>query len=540
MDGTPGRCGLSHRYAVDSLVVRNGRCFGWGWFLDDRERAVQCELRLPLRDGGEQTVTCVPGGMRDDLRRAYPDVKHAASAGFMVQGKLSGALDPARRAQLVATLADGAVHYCEVSLAPPGGTLLSRLHGKLRQAGFRGTVGAARRRLSEGLREAASRLWLPIRLWAWRGAAVTVVFDHGMGGGANRYRHGLVDRLAPGGPVIVVSPVLDRMSHRVDVHHRGRSRQYDVQSLQTLLNRLSRLALTMHVNELVSFDDPVGLLDWLRRQRARQGGAQGELVFYLHDYHAVCPAWTLIDHAGRYCGVPDMNVCRACLPANAANTMGFSPDVAMPAWRAAWGQFLDDCDRVVAFSRASVDILAKAYPTLRAAKIVVQPHTIDTSGLRELPLQSSEPLVIGVAGHISAAKGALILRDMAKLIRTQGLAVRIVVFGTLEHHDGEDGIEVLGAYQSGALPDLLEKHRVGVCFLPSVCAETFSFVTSELMAMHVPMAVFPIGAPAERVADYDRGLVISRIDAGVALEEITAFAGRLLTGSAATTKQQGH
>jgi len=531
---------LSHRYAVDSLVIRHGRCFGWGWFLDDRVRAVQSELRLPLRDGGEQTVACVPGGMRDDLRRAYPDVRHAASAGFLVQGKLSGVLDPARHAQLVVTLADGAVRYCEVSLTPPTASLVARLRGKLRQAGVRGVLGAAKRSVAEALRAAASRYWLPVRLWGWRGTPVAVVFDHGMGGGANRFRHTLVDRLAPAGPVIVVSPVLDRMSHRVDVHHHGRSRQYDVPALHGLLQRLSRLVLTMHVNEVVSFDDPLGLLDWLRSQRSRRGDEAAELVFYLHDYHSVCPAWTLINSSGSYCGVPDLSVCKGCLPANAANTMGFTLGVAIPEWRAGWGAFLKDCDRIVAFSQASVDILAKAYPLLSHDKILVQPHATDTSGLREVPLQSSGPLVIGVAGHISAPKGALVLRDMAKRIREQGLAVRIVVFGTLEHHDGEDGIEVLGAYQPGTLPDLLEEHRVGVCFLPSVCPETFSFVTSELMAMRVPVAVFPIGAPAERVADYDRGLVISRIDAGVALDEITAFAARFLRSAAATETRTGH
>ena len=72
--------------------------------------------------------------------------------------------------------------------------------------------------------------------------------------------------------------------------------------------------------------------------------------------------------------------------------------------------------------------------------------------------------------------------------------------------------------------DLLEQHRVTLAMLPSVCAETFSFVTAEFMEMQVPLAVFPIGAPAERVAGYGKGLVISRIDPAVAVQEILAFA----------------
>jgi hypothetical protein len=46
------------------------------------------------------------------------------------------------------------------------------------------------------------------------------------------------------------------------------------------------------------------------------------------------------------------------------------------------------------------------------------------------------------------------------------------------------------------------------------------------MAMDMPVAVFPMGAPAERVADYPKGLVISRLDPAVALDEIIAFASR--------------
>lgn len=524
---------VAHRFGLDSLVVREGRFYGWGWFLDDAARAVQCELRLPLRDGGEQAAICVPGGTREDLRRAYPQVPHAISSGFLLQGKLRDALDPQRPARLVATLANGEVRYCEVHGLPRPATAegaLRRALGKWRREGGRALLAALRARGQARLHDAWARWRLLGRLRRWGARPLTLVIDHGMGGGANRYRHALVDRLAAAGPVLVLAPVLHELQYRLDLHADGRSLECRLPRLPDLLALLQRLPrLDIRINELVSYDDPLALLDWLRAQRAR--GA-GELVFHLHDYHAACPAWTLVDHTGVYCGVPDTDVCRRCLPANTANTMGFTPGVTVPQWRAAWGPFLQDCDRIVAFSQASVDILARAYPQLPREKITVQPHAVDASRLRPIQPQPGPPLVVGVVGHISAAKGALMLREMARLIRERGLPMRIVVFGTLEHHDVADGIEVLGEYATPELPDLLERQRVGVCLLPSVCAETYSFVTDELMAMRAPLAVFPIGAPAERVAHYNRGLVISRMDAATALDEIAAFAARVLPAAA--------
>ena len=40
---------------------------------------------------------------------------------------------------------------------------------------------------------------------------------------------------------------------------------------------------------------------------------------------------------------------------------------------------------------------------------------------------------------------------------------------------------------------------IDLFFIPSIWPETFSYTTSEIMSMHMPVAVFPIGAPVERV-----------------------------------------
>ncbi|HNW25912.1 MAG TPA: glycosyltransferase [Candidatus Gastranaerophilaceae bacterium] len=59
--------------------------------------------------------------------------------------------------------------------------------------------------------------------------------------------------------------------------------------------------------------------------------------------------------------------------------------------------------------------------------------------------------------------------------------------------------------------------------IPSIWPETFSYTTAEAMMLKYPVACFDIGAPAQRVKNYDKGVVISKIDAQTALDEIVNF-----------------
>ncbi len=82
----------------------------------------------------------------------------------------------------------------------------------------------------------------------------------------------------------------------------------------------------------------------------------------------------------------------------------------------------------------------------------------------------------------------------------------------------------------GKLPELLRAEKINACLLPSVWHETFSYVTAELMHYRMPLAVFDLGAPAERVRAYERGCIIPAIDARAALARMIAFQRALAAG----------
>jgi glycosyltransferase involved in cell wall biosynthesis len=514
------------------VAVRERRLFGWGWFLDTDSTLRHAELRVPLVDGSEAVVACLEGAARPDVAAAFPDVAHAAGSGFMLMARLADMPDASRPARFVAELSDGERHEIEIhgfpqslQAATAARSPWRRVLEHIRARGLRSAVGTMRARSAACMRALATRL-AKARLLASR-PAVTVVFDHAMGGGANVYRDALVgDAVSAGMRVVLVTPRLDTLDYLVQVvSERARILCWSESSLEAVVAVLRRLEVRdIQVNDLVSFDDPLRVVDWCRVTHA--GGAG--LTFHLHDFHSVCPAFTLIDSGGRYCGVPSMDVCRRCLPANAANSLGLGRDVDIQRWRDAWAGLLDAADRVVVFSAASAAILSRAYPALTGAhKVEVRPHRAVRGGLRKVIPGGGAVLQVGVIGNISRPKGARIVEDIARLAAERALPLRVVVIGTLQTSRVSDGhLHIHGPYAAQELPALLERYGIDLCLMPSICPETYSYVTDEIMAMDLPLAVFDIGAPAERVARYGKGCVMKVMTAEAALGDIMRLAGR--------------
>ena len=74
---------------------------------------------------------------------------------------------------------------------------------------------------------------------------------------------------------------------------------------------------------------------------------------------------------------------------------------------------------------------------------------------------------------------------------------------------------------------LLQQYGVGVCWLPSICPETFSYVTEEIITMEMPMVCFDLGAPASRVRRYRLGEVARETSAQGALDAIMSLAHKV-------------
>lgn len=532
---------MSLHYSLDSIRVKERRLFGWGFGLDTGGPLSGGRLVVKLVDGSEHEVPLLPGGYREDLVLAYPSATHAGGAGFMVQTVLPMPLKSGT-ARLELRRLDGRLLSLELprfpeAYAPPEAIPFRSVFHRFAQVRAERGLAAA---LVSAFRGALARIQAVRRRRHSPPTSVanetTIVLDHGMGGGANRYREGRVASMVDAGRgVVLATPVATTLDYRITYWANGVVRDALVDSLDALLDALGGIdATAIEINDLVGFDDVPKLLRWLRRWEA--AGERRTIRFNLHDFHSACPAFTLVDAGGRFCRIPGLETCRRCLPENAHSTLGLDTQRDVAAWRSDWYDLLSRCDEIVVFSRSSRDLLLRAHPRLDESLVRLQPHADAGQGMRPVRIEPRSPPVVAVVGHLNRAKGADLLRAIARIADHQEAPLRFLVFGTIEGGPGDArSLRVLGSYLRESLADQLEAEGVGLAFLPSICPETYSYVADEIMATGLPLAVLDRGAPMERMALYPRGLVLSGDDPADLLRQLVDFAAS--SGSVALTGQ---
>jgi glycosyltransferase involved in cell wall biosynthesis len=518
------------QYGLDRMIATGKRIFGWGWAADGAREVTAIHL-LVRGEGWQRRLQADIGLARADVDESFPQLRNAASSGFIVTGYLPEA--GARSYALEIDFHDGSRSEVafDTSIAPSESK-------RRRQLGY--LVRALWRRLKRGdiagiVRRAKAQRYAPTALQdadlldaltplLRKSAAVWLVFDHNMGGGANQYRRELIEqRIAAGEAVVFCTYNLPMLEYRLHLHRPGaEERVFGISSFLALEPLFAEIpALRVFVNSPVSFDEPLMLAEWLGRMRAQH--PRSRLVVTTHDYFAACPSFVLLDSAGRHCAVPATTDCAKCLPAHQASYVALSPPTQIGAWRASWGRCLAAADEVRCFSEASRQLLLRAHPALDPAGVSVVPHKVDFVPRRLPRVDACAPLTIGVVGEISPQKGAYIVNELLDIAERDKRDIRLVVVGTFEAPCRSPRITVTGRYRRADLPDLIEAHGINMFLFPSIWPETFSYVVAELMALHVPIVAFDLGAPAERLRSYALGRLCKEISSRAALDTLTAF-----------------
>lgn len=511
MDSAAGG-GRTVKHSLDAAVVRDGRLFAYGWAYDPTRPLRDVALRVTYADGTLAHLPVTAGKERPDVAAAFPDEPLARWSGWMAY---AGWDRPVRSIELSGTIEGGGAFALPVQ-GEPGSVPLAQRVPRLASA-LRRVLEVAQRQVSAGqglvhVLHAALQAAGLLRL--------CVVIDHAMGGGANQYRERWVrERLSTLPLLAVLGFEVHRMAWWLELHL-ATGQILRLPCGDDLPHELVKADLVGEVfaNDAVSFPHPERVADWLHA--CADSGA--EVTLAVHDYLAVCPSPFLLNDATRFCGVPDLGECRRCLEANPNTFPVVQPGPDIVAWRHAWGGALARATQVLCFSESSRRLILRAYPTLDPACIVVQPHAVPPF-VRGADVRLDGPLHVGVVGAIGQHKGADVVHALAAESLRRAVGLRITVFGTLEGTADGRVVTVTGPYRREDLPILIEGAGANVFLLPSICPETFSYVTHELIGLGLPLACFDLGAPADRVRDYPDGRVLPLAGASKLLDDLTQF-----------------
>lgn len=328
----------------------------------------------------------------------------------------------------------------------------------------------------------------------------TLVLCHASGGGADIFAKRYIDDLVSKG------------ENCISVMYKGEVHQFEVEfiskdtheivyfdSLELFMLLCEDKLSMVVINELVTYEEIFSVIGLLTKYK--QKNPQVKLVYYLHDFYCICPKINLLDQNDRYCDVQDGEACYYCL-GEFKNICGNS----IKEWRDQFTMLLNHCDQVICFSNNSRHLLLKAM-TMDETKIQVIPHKDII--LRKPKLCDDSILTIGLLGNLTVHKGLNVVKKIINLLeQRQSESVRFVLIGDSFGNVMSDYFIETGLYDVYEIPDLVEKYNIDLFLMPSIWSETYSFTTSEMMMMDLPVVSFNIGAQGERIDLYEKGYTL--------------------------------
>lgn len=538
---------MTAQWQLEELQLRGCKAFINGWcFVPGKEIL---ELEIQLRDESNRFVGSFPlqsTTLRPDVQQAFKMENTALHSGFVGIG--AWPRQPRLRDQLVITglvenkeLLEIRIPHsrlqevlapsrwqrrksaCLVWLRYLGRAIHLLANGQLRiliEKLKRQLNGSPQKQMPEVLS------WDTLqRLGGKPTADIHLIVDHRLGGGANQYSERLVTSwLQSGATVLILSYHLAKLQPMLTVRTSQQELRLGLADERNLLATLQFISITtITYNTAVSFVEGEAVPELLLSLRQTH---RSHLTVLVHDFFSVCPSHFLIHADGFFCGIPNLKTCNDCLHRNPHGfTSLFKGDISQ--WRESWGPLLKDADEIVAFSNNSIDLLRQAYETwqggrnwLQGREITLRPHTVDYLRHSPLTISQHENIVIGIVGQIGFHKGAQVVRNLTQEILRQNSREKIVIIGSLEGKvDGRVTTQT-GRYNNRDLPSIIAESSVNLILFPSIWPETFSYVTQEIIQCGLPLACFELGAPAERVREYEKGLLLKSQDAKSILQEL--------------------
>lgn len=341
-----------------------------------------------------------------------------------------------------------------------------------------------------------------------------VVLDHDWGGGAGKYMENRIQSMLDHNTAVMRIVDNADVGLQMVVYYDEYEATFRVDQLEDTCSILmGHQVQQVMINELVAYEHIAQVQQFIIGLKKN---FKTEITMLCHDFYPVCPSIYLLNDQQKHCFLPaNLEECEKCYHNN-TNKMNLEYN-SIASWRSIWAEFLSQCDHVITFSENTKSYYEQCYPDIHYE---VVPHQVDYIEPVEKIDKTSDLITIGYIGNMMPSKGSEILIRMAELIEEQGLNARIVVIGPNLSTSANEHLLIHGKYSRDELPELMKEYQVDIVFIASIWPETFSYTTEEAIKMGMKVAAFDLGAPAERLKKYDKGIIIPEISAEAALDTL--------------------
>lgn len=243
--------------------------------------------------------------------------------------------------------------------------------------------------------------------------------------------------------------------------------------------------------------------------------------YMIHDFHSVCPNFTLIAN-DKFCGMEcDKFNCKFCISKH------YLKNISISLWREYWISFLTEIDEIRVFSNSSKEILQRTYAKLEDSIFNIIPHDMTYCKYKPYIVRTNEPRRIAFVGTCDTiAKGNKIINNFIEQNEKYEICLLGKIPLTKSLRDDPKVIN-LGAYKQSELPMLMEKYNISTIIFPSICSETFSYTISEQILLGVNILSFDIGAQGEKVRNYKKGFIVQEMSSQALINKLEEINGLL-------------